>query len=101
MRRAIVAMIIFLAGSAAADADQTVNELYRDLIRPHGHPRSAAVSQAALDFCYAQTGDVRGLADTPAFKECMLGRGYKWQRTMIHGKSDSDDQLFWCQEHDC
>jgi hypothetical protein len=101
MRRAIIILVIFLAGSVAADAGESVNEVYRDLIRPHGHPRGAAVSQAALDFCYAQTGDIRGLADTSAFKQCMLGRGYKWQRTKIEGKSDPDDQLFWCQEHDC
>jgi hypothetical protein len=86
MQRAIIISLILLAGSAAAHADQVVNEVYRDLIRPHGHPRGAAVSQAALDFCYGQTGDIRGLADSPAFKQCMLGRGYRWQKTSIKGK---------------
>ena len=87
MRRAVAILVILLESSVAARAGQVVNEVYRDLIRPHGHPRSAAVSQAALDFCYGQTGDIRGLADTPAFKQCMLGQGFRWQRTIVKGKA--------------
>ncbi len=102
MQRAIVILVILLAGSVAADAGQTVNEVYRDLIRPGGQPRGAANSQAALDFCYSQTGDIRGLADTPAFKQCMLGRGYRWQRTRIEGKPEPfENGAQWCIEHDC
>ena len=101
MQRVIIISIMLLASSAAARADQTVTESYRDLIRPHGHPRGAAVSQAALDFCYGQTGDFRGLADTPAFKQCMLTRGYRWQRTQIRGKQDFENGPQWCIEHDC
>ena len=86
MQRVIIISVILLVSSVAARADQVVTEAYRDLIRPHGHPRSAAVSQAALDFCYGQTGDIRGLGDTPAFKQCMLGQGYRWQRTIVKGK---------------
>ena len=56
-----------------------------DLIRPHGHPRSDAIHQADMDYCYNQTGDIRDFADTPAFKQCMLTRGYRWQSTRIHG----------------
>jgi hypothetical protein len=100
MRRAIIISIIFLASSAAARADQVVNEVYRDIIRPHGHPRGAAVSQAALDFCYRQTGDIRGLADTAAFKQCMLGRGYRWQTTRIQGKPAFENGPDWCIAHD-
>jgi hypothetical protein len=84
MKRATIISAILLAGCLAAHAG-TVTEAYRDLIRPHGHPRGAAASQAALDYCYNQTGDIRGLADTPAFKQCMLGRGYRWQRTIVKG----------------
>jgi len=54
-------------------------EHYRDLIRPHGHHRSAAVFQAKLNACYKQTGASRFRDDTPAFKKCMLSRGFKWQ----------------------
>jgi hypothetical protein len=101
MRRAIIISVVLLAGVAAARADQVVNEMYRDLIRPHGRPRGAAVSQAALDFCYGQTGDIRGFADTPAFKQCMLGRGYRWQRTQIKGKPAPENGADWCIVHDC
>jgi hypothetical protein len=101
MRRAIIISVVLLAGAAAARADQVVNEMYRDLIRPHGRPRGAAVSQAALDFCYGQTGDIRGFADTPAFKQCMLGRGYRWQRTQIKGKPAPENGADWCIVHDC
>jgi hypothetical protein len=85
MKCAIVGSIVFLAGIAGARADAIVQERYYDLIRPHGHPRSAAVHNADLDYCYGQTGAIRGLADTPEFKECMLGRGYRWQSTRIFG----------------
>jgi hypothetical protein len=101
MTRAIVILILLLAGSAAADA-QSVNEVYRDLVRPGGHPRGAADSQAALDYCYGQTGDIRGLADTSAFKQCMLTRGYRWQRMQIKGKQEPfESGPQWCIEHDC
>jgi hypothetical protein len=85
MKWAIVGSIVFLAGIAGAHADAIVQERYYDLIRPHGHPRSAEVHNADLDYCYAQTGAIRGLADTPEFKECMLGRGYRWQQTRVFG----------------
>ena len=100
MRRAIIISVILLASGAAARADQVVNEVYRDIIRPHGHPRGAAVSQAALDFCYGQTGDIRGLADTAAFKQCMLGRGYRWQTTKVKGKPAPENGPDWCIAHD-
>jgi hypothetical protein len=40
---------------------------YHDLVRPNGKPRSDAVFQADINFCYAQTGASRD-RDTPAFK---------------------------------
>jgi hypothetical protein len=86
MKWTVIAAVVLLAGIASAGADgATVQERYRDLIRPHGHPRSDAVHQADLDYCYNQTGDIRAFADTPAFKECMLGRGYRWQSTRVTG----------------
>jgi hypothetical protein len=96
MQRAIIISVILLVSSVAARADQVVNEVYRDLIRPHGHPRGAAISQAALDFCYSQTGDIRGLADTAAFKQCMLGRGYRWQNTRVKGKPAPENGVDQC-----
>jgi hypothetical protein len=100
MQRAIIISVILLASAGAARADQVVNEVYRDLIRPHGHPRGAAASQAALDFCYGQTGDIRGLADTASFKQCMLGRGYRWQTTRVKGKPAPENGPDWCIAHD-
>jgi hypothetical protein len=86
MKWTVIAAVVLLAGIASASADgATVQERYRDLIRPHGHPRSDAVHQADLDYCYNQTGDIRAFADTPAFKECMLGRGDRWQSTRVTG----------------
>ena len=100
MQRAIIISVILLASATAARADQVVNDVYRDLIRPHGHPRGAAASQAALDFCYSQTGDIRGFADSAAFKQCMLGRGYRWQTTQIRGKPAPENGVDWCIAHD-
>jgi hypothetical protein len=78
-----IVSIVLLAGIASAQADGIAQERYYDLIRPHGHPRSDAVHNADLDYCYNQTGDNRAYADTPAFKQCMLGRGYRWQSMRV------------------
>jgi hypothetical protein len=61
-----------------ASAPEVVQNAYYDLIRPQGHPRSDAVHQADIDLCYDRTGADRTETDTPAFKKCMLGRGYRW-----------------------
>jgi hypothetical protein len=87
---------ICLALTSVASADQVVQDMYRDLIRPHGRPRGAAVSQAALDYCYNKTGDVRGLADTPAFKKCMLTQGYRWTRIKVTGPATDDSAPDLC-----
>jgi hypothetical protein len=85
MKWSAVICVVMLAGVASARADGLVQERYRDLIRPHGHPRSDAIHQADLDYCYNETGDIRAFADTPAFKKCMLARGYRWQSTHFSG----------------
>jgi hypothetical protein len=77
MKRTMIAAALLLA--AAARAEATSLDTYRDLIRPHGHARSDAVFDAALNACYAQTGASRFRADPPAFRQCMLGRGYRWK----------------------
>jgi hypothetical protein len=43
---------------------------FRDMIRPHGHKRSAAIGKANIDFCYRKTGLTRYEVDTQAFKDC-------------------------------
>lgn len=79
MKRTLIIAVASVGAIASANA-QAVSTYY-DLIRPHGHPRSAAISQAALDFCYNQTGADRSQDDTPAFKRCMLTQHYRWLYT--------------------
>lgn len=80
MKRALIMSLALLASVANAQASHYEMN-YRDLIRPHGKPRSDAVHQAAVSSCYSQTGDDRTGPATPAFKQCMLGQGYRWQST--------------------
>jgi hypothetical protein len=56
---------------------------YGDIVRPNGQPRSDAVYNSALDFCYGQTGLSRNGKDTAAFKICMNGQGYQWLSTKL------------------
>jgi hypothetical protein len=82
MKTAIAVTALVLSGVLCAQAGPA-NEVYRDLVRPHGHKRSDAIYQADLDACYGQTGAIRSFADAPAFKECMLHRGYRWIATRV------------------
>jgi hypothetical protein len=83
MKRAIIACALLLAGTFAAQAYH-YNDTYRDLVRPNGKPRSDAIFNADLDACYRQTGQSRYAdGDTPAFKQCMLGRKWRWQSVSI------------------
>ena len=81
MKRIAIAAVVLL-GTATAVVAQTPQAMYKDLIRPNGHPRSDAIHQADVDACYAQTGNSRYEPDGPAMKQCMRSRGYqfKWQR---------------------
>jgi hypothetical protein len=82
MKRALLISAMLVASVAGAHADHYTT-MYRDLIRPHGQPRSDAIYQANLDVCYDRTHADRMKNDTPAFKTCMLGRGYRWQYTRL------------------
>jgi hypothetical protein len=74
MKRAIVAGLVLLAGAATARADYyDVTDV--DLLRGVG--RSEAIHAAAVAFCTRETGADPDKADTPAFKACMFGRGYR------------------------
>jgi hypothetical protein len=103
MRRAIIACALLLAGTFAAQAYHS-NDTYYDLVRPNGQPRDDATFDADLNFCYRQTGASRyGLGDTPAFKQCMLGRKWRWQsvrivrdRSRSKGRPDCFDLTFDC-----
>jgi hypothetical protein len=76
-KRGIAISVALMCGLAAAYAGTT--DTYYDLVRPNGQPRSDAIFDADLDFCYGQTGASRSSADTPAFKQCMLGRKWRWE----------------------
>lgn len=95
MKRIIITSVLLLGTSLAAQAGPVAT--YYDLIRTNGHPRSAAVHQSDLDACYGQTGQSRYELDGPAFKQCMLGRGYRFvsQHNVQDARSrsgSSDDQ---------
>ena len=81
MKRIVIAAALLLGATLGAHARSV--DYYHDLIRPNGHPRSAAIHQRDLNFCYRATGASRYRPDTPAFRKCMLGRGYKWTRVRI------------------
>jgi len=79
LKRAIIACALLLVGTFAVQAYHS-SDTYYDLVRPNGKPRSDAIFDADLNFCYRQTGDSRyGLGDSPAFKQCMLGRKWRWE----------------------
>jgi hypothetical protein len=82
MKRAIIIFIALLGASVPARADHW-ETTYHDLIRPRGRPRSDAIYQGALNYCYEQTGADRNGRDTPEFKMCMRGRGYRWQSAQL------------------
>src|ERR1700689_4377687 len=71
-----------LASSASASTHG--EKFYHDTVRPHGHPRSFAVYDASVNACYSATGESRAAVyDTPAFKTCMLSRGYRFEYTNV------------------
>jgi hypothetical protein len=83
MKRAIIGCALLLVGTFAAHAYHS-EDTYYDLVRPNGQPRSDAIFDADLNFCYRQSGDSRyGLGDSPAFKQCMLSRKWRWQSGRI------------------
>lgn len=69
--------VALMSGLAGAHAG--TNDTYYDLVRPNGHARNDATFEADLNFCYGQTGGGRYRPDTPAFKQCMLGRKWRWE----------------------
>jgi hypothetical protein len=81
MKRILITTALLLGTTLGAQAHS--NDTYRDLVRPNGQPRSDAIFNADLDFCYRQTGASRYRQDTPAFQQCMLGRKWQWQSVRI------------------
>jgi len=105
MKRTVIACALLLVGTSAALAYHS-NDTYYDLVRPNGQPRSDAIFQADLDFCYGQTGASRYGQDSPAFKRCMLGRKWRWQSVRItrspsHRRRDFFDDMPQCVVDKC
>jgi hypothetical protein len=105
MKRTIIACALLLTGTVGALAGHS-NDTYYDLVRPNGQPRSDAIFQADLDSCYGQTGASRYDQDSPAFKQCMLGRKWQWQSVRItrspsQGRRDFFDDMPQCVVDKC
>jgi hypothetical protein len=83
MKRFVIVAGLLLCSFSQAWATTHYEMNYRDTIRPHGHARSQAVYDQALDSCYAQTGLSRDAADTQAFRVCMMGYGFRWRSTRL------------------
>jgi hypothetical protein len=81
MNKVIAAAVFVVAFCSPAMASSHFEATYHDNIRPHGHPRSDAIYNAALDDCYAKTGQARNARDTQAFKDCMTTHDYRWIST--------------------
>ena len=75
MTRTLVTTAVLLVTTIAAQARPV--DAYYDLIRPNGHPRSHAIHERDLAYCYEQTGQSHYRLDGPAMQQCMLGRGYR------------------------
>ena len=80
----LVIAVLATGLASGASASTHGESMYRDTIRPHGHARSDAVYNAAVNACYAATGESRtALHDIPAFKTCMLSRGWRFEYTNV------------------
>jgi hypothetical protein len=93
MKRTI-AITAWLLATALGAQGRPVNAYY-DLIRPNAHPRSDAIHQADLNYCYGRTGASRYHLDNAAMKKCMLGRGYRymWGRNVPDAPSSAPDSF--------
>jgi hypothetical protein len=84
-RKLMLAVAILTTGMVASASASTHGEsYYHDTIRPHGHSRGVAVYNANVNACYSSSGESRmAVYDTPAFKQCMLSRGYRFEYTKV------------------
>jgi hypothetical protein len=83
MKRITIAAALVLGTLSPALASSHYEMTWHDNIRPHGHPRSTTVVNAAVNYCYGQTGLSRDAAATPALKDCMKTRNYTWVSTKL------------------
>jgi hypothetical protein len=83
MRKIIITAALALGSLSPALASSHYEMTWHDNIRPGGQPRSQATLDAAVDYCYGQTELSRDAAATPAFKDCMKTRDYRWLSTKL------------------
>jgi hypothetical protein len=83
VKSAIIVAAVVLGSLSPALASSYYETTWHDNIRPNGLPRSQAISDAAVNFCYDQTGLDRTVRVTQAFKDCMTTRGYTWVSTRL------------------
>jgi hypothetical protein len=110
MKTALILSALLVGFASSAYASSHGETTYRDLIRPHGQPRSDAIYDAAVNGCYAQTHESRtALYDTPAYKACMLQKGYRFLSTKVvqdpvpattYATNRSDDDDDWYAQHE-
>jgi hypothetical protein len=80
----MLAAILATGMVANANASTHGESYYHDTIRPQGHSRGTAVYNANVNACYSLSGESRmAVYDTPAFKQCMLSRGYRFEYTKV------------------
>ena len=78
MKRAVLAALLVLGSSLAAQAD---NDVYHDTT---GRDRSEDVLHADMSSCSARVGPQRnGVPTSAAYKRCMRGRGWAWEKTQV------------------
>jgi hypothetical protein len=80
MKRIIMAALL-LASSALGAAADTSTYVFKDALEPSGHERGADVRHADGRAC-GVSGDLDMPADVPAFKKCMLARGWRLSRIL-------------------
>lgn len=81
MKRFLITSAVLLSTLASASADQVRFHWY-DTIRPHGHARSDAIFDNAVNSCNQSAGE-QDVSVSPAFKACMHGFGYRYMYSRL------------------
>ena len=76
MKHGIVVSVMLLAGVVNAQAD-TQTYMFKDVLRPQGHERSAAVRHADGRAC-GVSANLDMPNNLPAFERCMAARGWRF-----------------------
>jgi hypothetical protein len=98
--KALIISAALLGTISAAHASWHYEMTYRDLVRPNGQPRGDAAYQTDLDFCGRQTHLTDTFApDSAAFKQCMLGRNWRWVGTKAVQDPPSPPQRYFDAYH--